>query len=196
MILTKELLHIGQACVEGYRFGLSQNIIGLEYEEAIRKCRELNHDDFADYLESRKTSWVMVEGTGGVSTGRYFVRSVDSDDLKDFSSFDAAVAALDVYKSKFMSSRSDMFVANYVEHTESGGEIWHPCDLATTEHIDNFAVFDPLTGVYESGLSLTDARVKAEQVKQNYMTTNAQLFTIFEELKNPDGWVALKPVQQ
>jgi hypothetical protein len=74
MILTKEFLGDSESCPEGYRFGLENNLIGNDYDEAIKFCSENGHQDFADWLTEQKTTEKYVRANGSVMTmGAYQV---------------------------------------------------------------------------------------------------------------------------
>ena len=61
MILTKEFLGDSDSCLEGYRFGLENNLINNDYDEAIKFCLENGHQDFADWLIEQKTTEKYVK---------------------------------------------------------------------------------------------------------------------------------------
>ena len=74
MILTKEFLGDSDSCLEGYRFGLENNLINNDYDEAIKFCLENGHQDFADWLIEQKTTEKYVKANGSVITmGAYQV---------------------------------------------------------------------------------------------------------------------------
>lgn len=74
MILTKEFLGDSNSCLEGYRFGLENNLIDNDYDAAIKFCSENGRKDFADWLIEQKHTEKYVRANGKVITmGAYQV---------------------------------------------------------------------------------------------------------------------------
>lgn len=74
MILTREFLLDVNSCSEGYRFGLENNLINNDYEEAVVFCATNGHQDFADWLIEQKKTEYYVRNNGSVITmGAYQV---------------------------------------------------------------------------------------------------------------------------
>lgn len=74
MLLTKEFLTEVNSCLEGYRFGLENNLIGGDYDAAITFCLENGRKDFADWLSEQKRTEYYVKLNGGtISMGAYQV---------------------------------------------------------------------------------------------------------------------------
>jgi hypothetical protein len=71
MILTKEFLNSHECCIEGYRFGLENNLIDKDYDFAIKFCKENGQPEFAEWLESYKKSEYYVRNNGKVITMAY-----------------------------------------------------------------------------------------------------------------------------
>jgi hypothetical protein len=66
VILTKEFLGDVDSCLEGYRFGLENNLIDNDYDAAIKFCAENGHQDFANWLIEQKTTEKYVRANGSV----------------------------------------------------------------------------------------------------------------------------------
>jgi hypothetical protein len=66
MILTKEFLGDVDSCLEGYRFGLENNLIDNDYDAAIKFCAENKHQDFANWLIEQKLTEKYVRANGSV----------------------------------------------------------------------------------------------------------------------------------
>ena len=74
MILTKEFLTQVHSCAEGYRFGLENNLIDGDYDDAISFCANNERQDFADWLIEQKKTEFYVRNNGSVITmGAYQV---------------------------------------------------------------------------------------------------------------------------
>lgn len=74
MILTKEFLQSVDSCTEGYRFGLENNLIDNDYDDAIRFCNENGQPEFGQWLIEQKSTEYYVRNNGSVLTmGAYQV---------------------------------------------------------------------------------------------------------------------------
>ena len=74
MILTRELLLEVHSCQEGYRFGVENNLIGGDYDDAITFCANNNKQEFADWLTAQKSTEYYVRNNGSILTmGAYQV---------------------------------------------------------------------------------------------------------------------------
>jgi hypothetical protein len=74
MILTKEFLGDVDSCLEGYRFGLENNLIDNDYDQAIKFCSDNGHQDFANWLIEQKLTEKYIRANGSVITmGAYQV---------------------------------------------------------------------------------------------------------------------------
>ena len=194
MILTKEFLQAINACAEGYRFGLENNIMGLEYEQAIAQCLERGENDYALFLESSKNTLEAVMFSGIVESGDYVVIDPSDGARHRFENISDAQAKIEEIKTNFMLARVDCFAVNHVQQIEGGGEISTPVDLSTTEHADSFAVFNTFTGLYEPLQDKQAALARVQELKQQFWAANESAFRLWQEVKNSEGWTALKPV--
>lgn len=74
MILTRELLLEANSCQEGYRFGVENNLIGGDYDDAITFCANNGKQEFADWLTTQKSTEYYVRNNGSILTmGAYQV---------------------------------------------------------------------------------------------------------------------------
>lgn len=74
MILTRELLLEANSCQEGYRFGVENNLIGGDYDDAITFCANNGKQEFADWLTAQKSTEYYVRNNGSILTmGAYQV---------------------------------------------------------------------------------------------------------------------------
>lgn len=74
MILTREFLLDVHSCQEGYRFGVENNLIDGNYDDAINFCSNNGHQDFADWLiEQKKTEYYVRNNGSIINMGTYQV---------------------------------------------------------------------------------------------------------------------------
>lgn len=74
MILTKEFLTVSNSCTEGYRYGLENNLIDGNYDDAISFCNNNGQPDFGQWLTEQKSTEAYVMANGSVITmGAYQV---------------------------------------------------------------------------------------------------------------------------
>lgn len=74
MILTKEFLVDVNSCTEGYRFGLENNLINGDYDEAISFCNNNGHPEFGEWLQEQKSTELYVRMNGSnLTMGAYQV---------------------------------------------------------------------------------------------------------------------------
>lgn len=74
MILTREFLLEVNSCQEGYRFGLENNLINGNYDDAITFCSNNGKQEFADWLTTQKSTEYYVRNNGSLITmGAYQV---------------------------------------------------------------------------------------------------------------------------
>lgn len=74
MILTREFLIDVHSCQEGYRFGVENNLIGGDYDDAITFCAGNGKQEFADWLTAQKSTEYYVRNNGSTITmGAYQV---------------------------------------------------------------------------------------------------------------------------
>ena len=179
----------------GDEFVLENKIIGQEYEEAIRQCKEKGRNDFADYLEYAKSTLKAVEFTGIVEIGDYVVFNTLNGQRYKFQDLTLAQTKSKELIDAFKESRADLFVVNHVQQLNDGVEITTPVNLNTTEYTNNFAVFNTFIGQYEPLCDLNTAITRIEELKQQYFSANKQLLNIYQEVKNADGWTALRVVE-
>ena len=195
IIMTKELLRHISPCVEGYRFGLAQDaVFGKPYDFSIQICKDNGEYAFAEFLEECKESVLLVEYTGGVSTGTFYVTDHDIGKRYAFSNVEDAKQKSEELKKQFFDKRFSKIIVNHVTHLENGAEITEPVDLDNTEHTDNFALFNDRNGVYEQERTLEAAKQRRSEMLAEIMAEHASHFIVFEEIRNEEGWTALKVV--
>ena len=68
MILTEEFLKSQDACQEGIQTVIDNNIIGIEYNLAIRQLIDLNEQDYAGWMIEQKKTEAYVRANGSVFT--------------------------------------------------------------------------------------------------------------------------------
>ena len=68
MILTEEFLKSQGACQEGIQTVIDNNIVGIEYNLAIRQLIDLNEQDYAGWLIEQKKTEAYVRANGSVFT--------------------------------------------------------------------------------------------------------------------------------
>ena len=68
MILTEEFLKSQDACQEGIETVIDNNIIGIEYNLAIRQLIDLNEQDYAGWMIEQKKTEAYVRANGSVFT--------------------------------------------------------------------------------------------------------------------------------
>jgi len=68
MILTEEFLKSQDACEEGIQTVIDNNIVGIEYNLAIRQLIDLNEQDYAGWLIEQKKTEAYVRANGSVFT--------------------------------------------------------------------------------------------------------------------------------
>jgi hypothetical protein len=74
MILTREFLLEVHSCQEGYRFGVENNLIDGNYDDAIAFCLNQGKQEFADWLIEQKKTEYYVRNNGSIITmGAYQV---------------------------------------------------------------------------------------------------------------------------
>lgn len=74
MLLTKQFLTEVNSCLEGYRFGLENNLIDGDYDFAIDFCSKNGKQEFADWLITQKSTEYYVKNNGSILTmGAYQV---------------------------------------------------------------------------------------------------------------------------
>jgi hypothetical protein len=74
MILTREFLLEVHSCQEGYRFGVENNLIDGNYDNAITFCANNGKQEFADWLTEQKKTEYYVRNNGSILTmGAYQV---------------------------------------------------------------------------------------------------------------------------
>ena len=64
MILTREFLISQDACQEGIQTAIDNNILGIEYNLAIRQLIGLNEQDYAGWLLEKKSTEAYVRANG------------------------------------------------------------------------------------------------------------------------------------
>lgn len=196
IVITRDMLRFVNTCAEGHRFGLQNEwIFGKTYDEAIQLCLDKGEQEFADFLIEHKTHWPLVQHTGGVSTGVFLVTDHVNGKILRFTSLsDAQTHCREVQRNeekKFL----DTFVANHRVVLENGAETWTPIDIDNTTHVENICVFNHINGVYEAPNSLENAKKRRQEMLEEHMQARPHLFLVFEEIKNPAGWVAQIPIE-
>ena len=68
MILTEEFLKSQDACQEGIQTVIDNNIVGIEYNLAIRQLIDLNEQDYAGWMIEQKKTEAYVRANGSVFT--------------------------------------------------------------------------------------------------------------------------------
>lgn len=128
MILTKEFLGGANSCVEGYRFGLENNLIGNDYDAAIKFCAENGHQDFADWLTEQKSTEKYVRANGSIFTMKAYqvFNPYTGQYTKYETEAEAKVALAEVVKQMVANQVS---LVNQELVNENGDATWVPVDL-------------------------------------------------------------------
>jgi hypothetical protein len=131
MILTKEFLGDVNSCLEGYRFGLENNLINNDYDDAITFCRNNRQQDFAKWLEEQKSTEKYVRANGSVITmGAYQVFNPITGVHTRYETEEEARSALVEVQKTIL----EQYGANIVQEmsNENGDTTWIPTEIHKT----------------------------------------------------------------
>lgn len=131
MKLTKSFLTDVNSCVEGYRFGLENNLIDGEYDDAIKFCSENGRQDFADWLIQQKNTEYYVRNNGSILTmGAYQVfNPLTGQHARYETEADAKAALIEISK-EVLKQHCPTVVQEL--SNENGDTTWIPTDLNKT----------------------------------------------------------------
>lgn len=128
MILTKEFLVTVNSCLPGYRFGLEHDLIGKDYDYAIKYCLENNGEEFAVWLEEQKNTEIYVRLNGvNITMGSFQVfNPLNGNHIKYETEEEARKALVEIAKQLL---ETYMPIANQEIFNENGDSTWIPTTL-------------------------------------------------------------------
>lgn len=131
MILTRELLLEANSCQEGYRFGVENNLIGGDYDDAITFCANNGKQEFADWLTIQKSTEYYVRNNGSILTmGAYQVfNPLTGQHTRYETEADAKAALIEISK-EVLKQHCPTVVQEL--SNENGDTTWIPTDLNKT----------------------------------------------------------------
>lgn len=131
MILTKEFLVDVNSCLEGYRFGLENNLIDNDYDNAIKFCLENGKQDFADWLIEQKSTEKYVRANGSILVmGAYQVFNPLTGIHTRYETEQEAKQALIIVAQEVLKQYSPTVVQEL--SNENGDATWIPTTMAET----------------------------------------------------------------
>lgn len=68
MKLTKEVFAALDACMDGYKFALKNDLINKNYDEVIAYCEQSNQNEWAEWLAAQKSTEAYVRLNGSIFT--------------------------------------------------------------------------------------------------------------------------------
>lgn len=134
MILTKEFLTDVHSCIEGYRFGLENNLIGIDYDEAISFCINNGKQDFADWLKDQKTTEAYIKANGKeIIMGAYQVFNPFTGQYAKYNTEQEARTALIEIAKQVLEQHCPAVVQEL--SNENGDTTWIPTTINATLNI-------------------------------------------------------------
>lgn len=128
MLLTKQFLTEVNSCLEGYRFGLENNLIGGDYDAAILFCANNGKQEFADWLSEQKATEYYVRNNGSVITmGAYQLFNPLTGRHTRYETETEARAALSEIAKQILEQHCPIVVQEIFN--ENGDTTWIPTEL-------------------------------------------------------------------
>lgn len=128
MILTREFLVTVNSCLPGYRFGLEHDLIGKDYDYAIKYCKNNGGEEFAEWLLEQKNTEVYVRLNGvNITMGAYQVFNPLSGQHTRYETEEEAKRAL-IEVAKIILTQHCPCVVQEIRN-ENGDVTWIPTKL-------------------------------------------------------------------
>ena len=186
MILTREHLRLAGACMSGYRFAVKQDLIGLDYDEAIDYCKQYNETEMVDFLiENKHTIQVWRVSNKNMIPNQYRFFNYLINEYEIYHSKESVNQGVLLAEKKRKSEKKNLFSAVFIQYTEDNDEIWSGVDIENFEGEGNFKIFNQATGVHTTILTKKAAIAQQNEFFNNYCKDIP--FIIEVNYKDEDG---------
>jgi len=169
MILTKELLQSANACTEGFKFGLDNNLINGDYDSAVQFCNDNGQPEFGGWLTDVKNT-IEVWRTAGLTFTEHQYRffNFGTNTFQIFESKDEAITILNSAREDFKLLNKAFFSVVIENVNENGDAVWSFIDIDNYDKDENFQVFNQLTGLHTKIFGKNNAVQLRDQFLNDY----------------------------
>lgn len=127
MIITKEFLQSVDCCTEGYQFALDNNLIGMEYEDALRFLEENGQTQFAQWGRDLKKTREYFDANGSIVMRKFQVFNPLTGQHTQYDTIEEAKVALIEVANIVLETHCPRIVE---ELTNDKGDVtWEPTNL-------------------------------------------------------------------
>ena len=145
MILTKELLQSANACTEGFKFGLDNNLINGDYDSAVQFCNDNGQPEFGGWLTDVKNT-IEVWRTAGLTFTehqyRFFNFGTNTFQIFESKAYGASVilliaACLKATQTQILAATAKELGMEVLLELHDETELGHICDEVDMVGINN-----------------------------------------------------------